>query len=198
MTRRGFGNIKMQIRRCDRDEIAELLWDWTEVKHFPGILCKELLRQEPHYFVAWATIASAEQFLSLMIRDQSVSRRLTPAGSNHEQHQLRSVIHRMNEHGWTFKSLAHGEELSQDGPGWFSKFNALADFNQEQMGLLAIHPRTGLKGIDGEYGEERTPASHEIYEGQHRALTLAWKMIIEDEPFRELRAIYLWPDRHTG
>jgi hypothetical protein len=101
----------------------------------------------------------------------------------------------MNANRWTF------EELAADTPdlrgvkrdlGWFRGCVELEKrFDLAQISPLTIHPREGLK--------EKAPApgSLEIYEGLHRALILAHKLVLGQLKMPEIRLIYLYPNRPT-
>ena len=186
------------LRKLGKDEVAEILWDWNHSQHFLSCLFKELVRHDGEYYAAEARIESVEDFLSLMLRDQGPSRCLTPEGASH---RLLDVIGRMNEQEWTFESLAIGGEcvdIAGRDRGWYQKcVNLDPSFDLHKMGLLAVHPRSGSKHQTGE--EDNLVASaHEIYEGQHRALVLAKKLVMGEMAFDSLDVLYLWPDRPTS
>lgn len=187
----------MRVHRCDIWERSRIVWNWDWVKDFPSCLCKELLRTDGEYYVGWADVDDADEFLSLQLRDQPPSRCLTPGG---ESHALRDVVARLDERGWTFAGLAGDDpprsELPRN-PAWFARCaELLGAFDSGLMGPLAIHPRLGLKHAVGD-GDVFDPSAHEIYEGQHRALVLAKKLLEGTAAWQPLRLIYLWPDRPT-
>jgi hypothetical protein len=183
----------MQIDRCSAAQISAIVWKWEWIKDFPAELCKQLLHQGHGYWVGWATISSADEFLALQLRDHDASKCLTPPG---ESHRLRDIIDRMNAKGWTFEKLADDAldlgNVKRD-INWFKKLLDLdRKFEVAKMGPLALHPREGLK--------ERAPALEalEVYEGLHRALVLAQRLLSRRVEMPELRLIYLYPDRPTG
>ena len=173
----------MTVHKCDWDQANAIVWNWDWVREFPSVMCKQLLHQGPGYFVGWATL-TADEFLRLSLRDQGPSACLTPPG---ESHALVAVLARMAGRGWTFGRLASDDPAPATvprDPGWFEKCAALdAAFDPGRMGPLAIHPRRGEKGrvaaVEGTSVEHQVDAvgAHEVYEGQHRALVLAKKML---------------------
>ena len=187
----------MQATKSTFEERIALVRHWPRVHDYTGALLKALLNQKPNYWTGWITSLSQAEFLSLQLRDQGSSKCLTPAGASHA---LSDVVKLMKHNGWTFSSLA-SEDLDTNqvprNPEWFmSCAEIYADFDMSKLGDLAVHPRKGFKKIavqDGKY----IPSYHEIYEGQHRALVFAQKLLDGEVEWSELSILYLYPDRET-
>jgi hypothetical protein len=188
----------MRVHKCDIWEKSRIVWNWEWVKDFPSCMCKELLRHDGEYFVGLAEIDSVDEYLALQLRDQSKSKCLTP---NDQSRQMRHILDRMTDQDWTFEKLAGGSLSTVDverEPVWFEKCKYLDEnFDLDIMGPLAVHPRIGSKN-NVKQGDVYDPSVHEIYEGQHRALVLAKKLVKQELNLRPLKMIYLWPDRPTS
>jgi hypothetical protein len=187
----------MKIEPCTPGQLSGIVWKWEWVKDFPAVLCKELLHQGAGYRIGWATIETAGDLFALKIRDQKPVKRLLDAAPSH---CLGEVVQQMINKNWTFQQLVD-EAADKETKEWFAKCVVReSDFSLDKMGPLAIHPRKGLKenAPDLKSSVKVTDLNpFEFYEGQHRALVLAKKLLEGGIQFTPLTAIYLYPDRAT-
>ncbi len=129
----------------------------------------------------------AERFLALIWPEVEGSRILTPPD---EPRTLSDVAHYMIYNSWTFEDLSEGLglPLKEHDPELFGKSRYLDEnFDYEKFGLLILSPSTE------EEREQSPDGSFYIYDGFHRSLVLAKRLLMEEVPYQQVAAILVIP-----
>jgi hypothetical protein len=136
--------------------------------------------------VTYAELVDKEKFLDFRLLDQKQSRLLTPPG---KCHSLRAVVDRMQAHRWTFDDLASpivGISETDHDPKWFEKCYQ-TDFDPKKAHWIAITPYRS--------DDETCSGPFSIFEGQHRSLVFAYRIISGQDFFSPRRLFILLPRR---
>ena len=122
------------------------------------------------------------EFMSLVWQTIDPTRPLAPHG---RPRSLRDCASRLSSFRWTFEALV------QTGYPWFEKCVPIdAAFTFEQFGLVAITPL-----LPGELKE--TPyGSYYIYDGVHKSIVLAKRLLRGEVQYTPVEALLLEPRRH--
>ena len=143
-----------------------------------------LYEQNPVYATV---IETQEEFLKLIFHEGCPSRLLTPA---EQPRSLEDVVNRMENMNLTFETLTH--DLSHDRyyhhPEWFSQCVQInSAFTYDYFSPIFLTDSTDLELF-------QTPGSpFHIYDGTHRSLVLAWKIIKEGFQYERIRAYLFRP-----
>lgn len=118
---------------------------------------------------------------NLIWQSVNEARPIVPAG---QPRSLRDCASRLSSHGWTFQALVDA------GYPWFAKCVPIdRDFKLENLGVLVLTLAT-----DGERRD--TPVgTHYIYDGVHRSIVLAKRLLLGEQPFGPIDALLLTPRR---
>lgn len=172
------------MRQVDQAEARHVLGDRH---HFDSRLLRELEREGQLYLFR---IEDEATFLSLIWQESDPARLLTPNG---RPRTLRDVGERLIGAGYTFESLAksQGQLRSQHDPQWFEpcvRIDAAFDFTQ--FGCIAV-----VAANDGE--RTQSPCgSFYLFDGMHRTLVLAKRILKRETAFQGIEALYLVPRRN--
>jgi len=129
----------------------------------------------------------AERFLALIWPEVDGSRILSLP---EEPHTLRDVAHRMIYNSWTFEELTEdmGLPLGEHDPELFAKSRYLDEnFDYGKFGILILAPSTE------EEREQSPDGSFYIYDGFHRTLVLARRLLLEEESYQQVPAFLVIP-----
>lgn len=137
-----------------------------------------------------ATIRTRDDFLTLQLLHQNVSVRLTPPGQPRE---LQAIIYPLLEEGKTFAGLR--DECSNEAErDWYEKCRSRYEhFDYSKMTRIAITPAAKAEATTLE--DDR---SYEIFEGQHRSLALAMRLLKDGHlyPADGLEVYVVFPRSH--
>jgi hypothetical protein len=129
----------------------------------------------------------SERFLGLIWPEAPGALLLTPPD---ESRTLREVANRIIYNSWTFEDLCQDMGLTPDlhDPDLFVKSRYLDEkFDYDKFGLLILAPPT-------EDEEELCPdGSFYIYDGFHRALVLAKRLLEEEVEYEQVTGILVIP-----
>jgi hypothetical protein len=135
------------------------------------------------------TLATIDEFLNLIWQEACPARLLTPKG---ESRTLRDVGHRLMGAEYSFESLATGMGLprSEHHPEWFVPCVAIdRAFDFDQFGWLVLTPATEDERRQSPAGE------YYIFDGIHKSVVLAKRLLEGSITFRPLEALLLTPRR---
>ncbi len=135
------------------------------------------------------TLEDEKSFLSLIWQEIDPTRLLTPWG---EPRTLGDVAGRMIEHSWTFSSLCRPMGLmpTLHDPTAFGSFEALdAGFDISKFDLIAVTPANDSEKRQSPSG------TYYIYDGVHRALVLAHRVMSGQSKYQPVEALLLTPRR---
>lgn len=169
------------MRQVCQAEARRVLGD-----HVDSRLLKELTSEGQLYLFR---IDDEGTFLSLIWQESHPSRLLTPNG---QPRTLRDVGERLIR-GYTFESLTKplGLPPSQHDPKWFERcvrIDAAFDFNQ--FGCIAV-----VAANDKE--RKQSPSgSFYLFDGMHRTLVLAKRLLKKETTFQGIEVLYLVPRRN--
>jgi len=149
-------------------------------------LREALIEDPPKGPIFGAEIDRPDVFLKLNLRYQKVTHPIAPLDDSLE---LEQIIGRMRDSQQDFRTLAN----EQDDPNkrkWFTRVaDIIQKFSYEDFGLIALEPSApGLLKP-----EEAT--CYSIFEGQHRSLALAWRLMGDIQSFKPIQALLLFPRR---
>lgn len=126
-------------------------------------------------------LQDTDAFLGLVWQSIDAARPLVPIG---EPRSLRDCASRLSAFGWDFKSLVEA------GHSWFSKCVGIdASFDYSSLGWIAITPCNPSE-------KRETPGStYYIYDGVHKSIVLAKKLLKNEVDYQPLEALLLTPRR---
>jgi hypothetical protein len=129
-------------------------------------------------------------FLSLIWHAIDDSRLLTPQG---QPRTLRDVAQRIKDNHYSFKDLSSdlGFNSDQHNPGWFEECKRIDDnFDINKFGWIALTPAT-----EDELRSSPTGTFY-IYDGTHKSLVLAKRLLDKSIDFEPLDCLLLIPRRN--
>lgn len=135
------------------------------------------------------TLEDAESFLSLIWQEINPTRILTPRG---QPRTLGDVAGRMLHHSWTFPSLSRPMGLmpTHHDPAAFRSFEALdAGFEISKFDFIAVTPANDSEQRQSPNG------TYYIYDGVHRALVLAHRIMSGKSKYQPIEALLMTPRR---
>lgn len=130
-----------------------------------------------------------ESFFSLIWQEINDSRLLTPKG---ESRRLLDVAERFIANKYSFEQLSKftGMAPDQHNPEWFKKCIPInSDFKYANFGLITI-----VSANDGER-KQCPKGSFYIYDGIHKSLVLATKLLKKEIDYQKIEALLLIPRR---
>jgi len=127
------------------------------------------------------TLPDATAFLSLIWQSINQARPLVPVG---QPRTLRDCAARLAGFGWHFQTLV------DEGYPWFSKCLAIdAAFDRSKFGWLALTPPYVSE-------QKETPqGTHYVYDGVHKSIVLAKRLIRREIEYASVEALLLTPRR---
>jgi hypothetical protein len=135
------------------------------------------------------TLEDEQSFLSLIWQEIDPSRLLTPRG---QPRTLGDVANRMIEHSWTFMSLCNpmGLPPTQHVPAAFDSFEKInSAFDLAEFDFIAV-----MAANDSE--RRQSPSgSFYIYDGVHRSLVFAHRVLTKQTSYRPIEALFITPRR---
>jgi hypothetical protein len=135
------------------------------------------------------TLEDEKSFLSLIWQEINPTRLLTPWG---QPRTLGDVAGRMIELSWTFSSLSRPMGLmpTYHDPAAFESFKALdAGFDISKFDFIAVTPANDSEKRQSPSG------TYYIYDGVHRALVLAHRVMNGQSKYQPVEALLLTPRR---
>jgi hypothetical protein len=128
------------------------------------------------------TLESQDEFLRLIWQATTDTRPLAPPGG---ARTLGDCAARLSAFQWSFRSLVEA------GHSWFEKCISIdAEFVLDNIGWVAVTP-----SLPTELGE--TPhGTLYVYDGVHKALVLAKKLLHEEVSYTAVEALLLEPRRN--
>jgi len=134
------------------------------------------------------TIENSRFFLSLEWLRQDGSRILTPSES---PNNLRAVAERAKGLTLDYLCTGHGWGMKHHDPAWFQPCREIYEkFNYECFTVLAITPPPGHTDLNS-----GRPLA--IFEGQHRTLALALRLLEDADFYKPVRTLILLPGRDS-
>jgi hypothetical protein len=122
-----------------------------------------------------------DTFLALIWQSIDDARPLVPVK---QPRTLRDCADRLGAFGWRF------EKLVEDGFPWFAKCVEIdSAYDHSKFGWMALTPSTP------EEQQESPLGSSYIYDGVHKSIVLAKKLITGELEYRPLEALLLTPRR---
>jgi hypothetical protein len=155
--------------------------------HVDGRLIREV-NAPGELYQFW--IEEEDDFLRLIWQVSNPTRLLTPGG---QPRTLRDVVTRMVSRGWTFASLLSpiGLPAALHEPSAFEKFDKLfTEFDFEAFGFLGVTPALPSELTESPRG------TFYIYDGVHRSLALAYRLVAHLTDFQPVECLLLVPRRH--
>ncbi len=132
-------------------------------------------------------LLDTERYLSLVWPDRDGSRLLTPPD---EPRTLGDVAKRLLLNDWTFELLSEdmGLPIEEHDPDRFTKARYIDGlFDYTRFDTLILAPITAEE-------EAQSPAGNfYIYDGKHRALVLAKRLVADEETYRKVPALLMIP-----
>jgi hypothetical protein len=135
------------------------------------------------------TLEDEKSFLSLIWQESDFARLLTPWG---QPRTLADVAGRMIANSSTFSSLCSpmGLELTYHDPAAFESYRALdAGFDISKFDFIAVTPANDSEKRQSPSG------TYYIYDGVHRALVLAHRVMSGQTKYQPVEALLLTPRR---
>lgn len=125
-----------------------------------------------------------ESFLSLIWHEINDSRLLTPCGSR----TLKDVVQRMIEEDWCFKDLCSnlGLPAYKHNPCWFERCVRIDKcFDHSRLGWIAVTT------VSDSIYSQSPEGSLYIYDGCHKALVYAHRLLTDKESYRPTPFLWL-------
>lgn len=131
-------------------------------------------------------LSDEESFLSLIWQEHDATRLLTPRGQPRTLKDVRSRL--QNWCGFVQLASALGLPSSQHNPAWFNKCVEIeAAFDYSRFGWIAVaHPTDGER-------RQSPGGSFYIFDGVHRTLVLAKRLLSRELDFQPLTALLILP-----
>jgi hypothetical protein len=126
-----------------------------------------------------------ETFLNIEFPEMGVSRVLTPLG---ESRTLLDVVNRMKSSGLGFASFCDSSVNTSESydPRWFEECKRIYNnFEYSKVCSVFVH------GLSESSLRQSPTATFGIFDGTHRSLVLAYKLIVENFEFQDIRAFVL-------
>jgi hypothetical protein len=136
------------------------------------------------------TLDDEYSYLSLIWHVINDSRLLTPQG---QPRTLRDVAQRLIDNNFSFSALSSNLSLSsgQHNPRWFDECKRIDDnFDINKFGWIAVTLAT-----EDELRSSPTGTFY-IYDGTHKSLVLAKRLLDKSIDFKPLECLLLIPRRH--
>lgn len=126
-------------------------------------------------------LPDATAFLALIWQSINEARPLVPVG---QPRTLRDCAARLAPFGWRF------ERLVDEGYSWFAKcLDIDAAFDRSKFGWIALTPSNTSE-------QKETPqGTYYIYDGVHKSIVLAKKLLRREVEYAPLEALLLTPRR---
>ncbi len=173
------------MRHSDREAVRAELEAWRDGgNHVDPRLLAELSRPGDLFLI---TLDDVDSFLSLIWQESDPARLLTPRT---EPRTLRDVVERLRKLGHSLERLRAdlGLPRTEHHPEWFEPCARIdAAFDYERFGRLAVVPAT-----DGERAQSLR-GSFYVFDGMHKSLVLAKRLLADEVEFRPIEALLLVP-----
>ncbi len=170
----------MKRKELPREAVAARLREHQE----RGFHVDSRLLREVHHpgQLSLLTLETEGDFLGLVWQSVEATRPLTPPG---QPRSLQDCAFQLRHFQWTFNSLVLA------GYEWFQKCVAIdGAFDLEKFGWVAVTPL-----VAGELRE--TPhGSHYVYDGVHKSIVLAKRLLRGELQYSPVEALLLEPRRN--
>jgi hypothetical protein len=143
---------------------------------------KRLFRElDAHGELCLFKINTKQDFLSLVWQSNDDCRPLAPTGKSRTLHDCAL---RLKQHGWAFRNLVDAGYL------WFEKCISIDEaFDLSRFNWIALTPLT-----NGE-SQESPNGTYYIYDGVHKTIVLAKKLIHDELTYTPITGLLLTPRR---
>ena len=137
--------------------------------------------ERPGGAIHLVTLSTKQDFLSLVWQSTEETRPLTPVGA---PRTLRDCAERLRLYNWSFVQLCNA------GYPWFDVCSAInQEFDYAKFGWVALQPMN-------EHEQRESPSgTYYVFDGVHRTLVLAKKLVQQEVCFQAVEAILLTPRR---
>ncbi len=175
------------MRKIGRDSVRETLENRQAAGHHidPRLLI-EVDNEGQLYLLQFEDEAS---FLSLIWQESPPARLLTPEG---QSRTLLDVSTRLIQKGYTFEKLSRdlGLSANQHQPEWFARcIHIDTGFDFAHFGWIAVvYPKDSER-------EQSPTGSFYIFDGVHKTLVLAKRLLKGETVFQPIEALLLIPRR---
>jgi hypothetical protein len=127
-------------------------------------------------------LTRVEEFFQLVWQS---SRETTPLAPPRHPRTLHNCASRLSQFGWEF------DRLVEHGHSWFSTCAGIDKaFDYSKFGFIAVTPLTSSER------HETPEGSYYIYDGVHRSIVLAKKLLREEIAYSPVQTILLEPRRN--
>lgn len=175
------------MRRIERAEVEAALAAREQCGHHVDPRLIDEIRRDGDMFML--RLEDEASFLSLIWQESNPARLLTPPGA---PRTLRDIAERMIREGHTFESLSkgHGRPRTDHHPEWFEPCLRIDQgFDFQEIGWFAV-----VAATDGE--RKQSPrGSLYLYDGMHKSLVLAKRLLRGETAFQPVDALWLVPRR---
>jgi hypothetical protein len=175
------------MRQVNSSEVLKRLADREALGHHVDDRLIQAVKAPGDLFLF--TLEDEKSFLSLICQEINPTRLLTPWG---QPRTLGDVAGRMIEHSWTLSSLSRPMGLMPafHDPAAFVRFEALnAGFEISKFDFIAVTPAN-----DSERRQSPSGTFY-IYDGVHRTLVLAHRVMSRQLKYEPVQALLLTPRR---
>lgn len=170
--------IGLETRETTVAEVVALLERQRSMGNVDDRLVREAERPGTMFLGA---IESPEQFLSLVWQSIPQARPLVPAG---QPRTLKDCALRLAGFEWKFQTLV------QQGYSWFQRCEDIdLHFDISRLGLIALTP------LKQEEWQETPTGTFYIYDGVHRSVVVAKRLVRHEIEFLPQRFLLLTPRR---
>lgn len=175
------------MKNVRQEDLIKRLIDFEQKGfHIDSRLMDEVKKGGYFYLIE---LPDKESFYSLIWQESDPARFLTPPGKSR---CLLDVAQRFIENKYSFKQLSKsiGLPANQHNPKWFEKCIPIeSDFHYEKFGLISI-----VSANDSERKQSPNGTFY-IYDGIHKSLVLATKLVSKEIDYHKIEALLLIPRR---
>ena len=176
------------MKKIERIEIEKTFTRFqAEGLHVDRRLLAEL-KKEGEYFMI--DLEDEDSFYSLIWQQSDQARLLTPSD---QPCCLSDIGKRFNEMNYTFDQLSKPMHLprSKHDPNWFIACEKIySTFDIEKFGIISVVPAN-----DNEQ-KQSTAGSFYIFDGMHKTLVLAVKLLNHEITFSPIKVLLMLPRRN--
>jgi (2Fe-2S) ferredoxin len=176
------------MRCINSEEVRRIVREHVQRGHHVDTRLQDTIGKPGNQFLL--RLEDEESFLSLIWHEIDSARLLTPKG---QPRTLGDVADRLLRDHYTFTSLTRslGLPSHQHYPDWFKRCLQIdGEFDFRHFGWVAV-----VAANDAE--RQQSPlGTFYIYDGAHKALVLAKRLLKKETVYQPIEALYLVPRRH--
>jgi hypothetical protein len=173
------------MSRVKRAEAFQLIMETRDALHHVDPYVDDVVENAKKIY--HVRFQDDERFLALIFPEVNGCQAIAPLK---ESRTLRDVANRMIYNDWTFEDLNEnlGFSPKQHDPELFVKTRYLDEnFDYDKFGLLILAPSTE------EERDQSPTGSFYIYDGFHRSLVLAKRLLLEEVEYKQVSGILVIP-----